>query len=66
MGQADILKFLKKNQEKWFTSKELTEELKINNNCLNRCLKSLHKQGEVFKKEKSNYYSKLYFLWKLR
>ena len=55
MGQQDIYDFLKKNQTKWFTSKELSERLKISIGSVTMSLKKLRESKRVkFKQSKRN------------
>lgn len=55
MGQQDIYDFLKKNQAKWFTSKELSERLKISIGSVTMSLKKLRESRSVkFKQSKRN------------
>lgn len=55
MGQQDIYDFLKKNQTKWFTSKELSERLKISIGSVTMSLKKLRESKSVkFKQSKRN------------
>ena len=51
MGQNDIYQFLKKNKDKWFTSREISEGLSVGTSSISTCLKRLRRFRQVeFKK----------------
>ncbi|MFC1753952.1 winged helix-turn-helix domain-containing protein [Thermoproteota archaeon] len=55
MGQQDIYDFLKKNPNKWFTSKELSQKLGISIGSVTMSLKKLRESKSVkFKTTKRN------------
>lgn len=41
MSQDTILRLLKRNKERWFTAKEITKILKINNGSVTRALRQI-------------------------
>lgn len=51
MAQSDVYQFLKNNQDKWFTSKEIAEKLKISCGSITRSLKVLRTTSNIFFKK---------------
>ena len=50
MGQNDIYQFLKENNGKWFTSKEIRESLQVSPSSISTCLMRLRSyKGILFK-----------------
>lgn len=47
MGQQEVYDFLKKNPRKWFTSKEISNELGISIGSITACLKKLRKTETI-------------------
>lgn len=47
MGQQDIYDFLKKHPKKWFTSKELSEKLRISIGSVTMSLKKLRESNSI-------------------
>lgn len=68
MTQAEVLKFLRKNPDKWFLAEEIAKKLRNLQgiNTIRANLSRLFKQNEVFRKEKTNYYRKRYYVWKFK
>ena len=62
MSQEEVYKFLKKNKNKWFTTKELRKKLKIG--CVSANLKKLKKYGEIRMRIKKTPY--ITFVWKFK
>ena len=63
MGQQEVFDFLKKNQKKWWTSKEIASELDASIGSVTTTLTKLRKMKDVqFKmsKEKTNMYTYKY------
>lgn len=61
MGQQDIYDFLKRNPARWFTSKELSEKLKISIGSVTMSLKKLRESRSVkFKQTKRNTYQYMF------
>ena len=50
MGQDDINNFLRRYRNKWFTSNQLAEGLKVSKSSINRCLGRMRKHEEVNEK----------------
>lgn len=50
MGQDDINNFLRRYRNKWFSSNELAEALKVSKGSINRCLGRMRKHEEVNEK----------------
>lgn len=50
MSQEDIVKFLKKNHAKWFTSRQIVGALSLSASSVNFCLCRLRKYDEVREK----------------
>jgi predicted transcriptional regulator len=50
MGQDDINNFLRRYRNKWFSSNELAEVLKVSKSSINRCLGRMRKHEEVNEK----------------
>jgi len=48
MGQQEVYDFLKKNKGKWFTSKEITESVKISLGSVTTSLKKLRQTGILY------------------
>ncbi len=56
MGQSDILEFLKKNKDKWFTSKEISELMGCGHSSIYQLLKKLRRSGLIlFRQVEFNY-----------
>ena len=47
MGQQEVYTFLKKNRNKWFTSKEIAHKLKASLGSITTCLKKLRDSSAV-------------------
>ena len=47
MGQIEILKFLEKEKDKWYTTKEMSEKIKISPSTVALLCKKLWKQKEI-------------------
>ncbi|MBI2558163.1 hypothetical protein HYW20_02480 [Candidatus Woesearchaeota archaeon] len=47
MGQQEVYTFLKKNRNKWFTSKEIASRLKASVGSITTCLKKLRDSSSV-------------------
>ena len=59
MGQQEVFDFLRKNEERWWTSKEIAKELNASVGSVTTTLTKLRKREEIqFKrsKEKHNMY----------
>jgi len=52
MNQYEVLKFLKKNEGRKFSTKELVNKLKISQNNLSIKLRAIHKCGFIKKENK--------------
>lgn len=50
MGQADVYKFLVKNKHKWWTTNEISEELKSPKHLVSSACRKLHKYKEIKRK----------------
>ena len=64
MSQDQVYKFLKKNRNKWFYTKELVEKLKVK--CVSRNLCVLHKSNEVHRKVGHNKLGNFSYMWKFK
>ena len=62
MTQSDTLNFLRKNKERWMTTKELAGHLKISKGSTLSNLNKLHKQGLINKR----YRNHLEYEWRLK
>jgi transcription initiation factor IIE alpha subunit len=51
MAQAEVVKFLEKNQTTWFTPKEVSEVVGNSVGCTNDNLRRLYKQKIVIRKQ---------------
>lgn len=60
MTQAECLKILEKNPEKWFTSKEFCQVLKKTISSVADNLRKLYNQGVVFRKTERIHGTKIY------
>ncbi|MFW6025508.1 MAG: hypothetical protein ACOCRX_04130 [Candidatus Woesearchaeota archaeon] len=49
MGQADVIKFLEKHSDKWFTIKELREKFKCSRSSMCSTVNRLAKHNEIKK-----------------
>ena len=47
MGQQEVYTFLRKNRNKWFTSKEIANKLKSSLGSVTTCLKKLRDSSSV-------------------
>ncbi len=47
MGQQEVYNFLKKNPRRWFTSREISEKIKISIGSVTSSLKKLRKSNLV-------------------
>ncbi len=47
MGQQEVYDFLKKNKRRWFTSKEITQELDSSLSSITTTLKKLRQYGAI-------------------
>ena len=47
ISQSEVYEFLKQNKGKWYTAKQLAEELKLSVNCLRTNLMKLRKTGWI-------------------
>jgi DNA-binding MarR family transcriptional regulator len=54
MAQAEVVKFLEKNPNKWFTSKEIATVMKLSRSTTTTNLKRLSDQGVIKKKRERN------------
>jgi hypothetical protein len=50
MSQEDIVKYLRKNHPKWFTSRQIAGALRVSDSSVNFCLCRLRKYDEVREK----------------
>jgi len=61
MGQQDIYDFLKNHPKRWFTSKELSEKLKISIGSVTMSLKKLRESGSIkYQTTKRNMYKYMF------
>lgn len=67
MTQQNVIKLMKKDKNRWFSSREIAKKLKISNNSVHNNLKGLTKGGEVILKTKEMQIKKRYnpHLWKI-
>lgn len=59
MGQQEVYDFLKKNKEKWWTSKQISEKIDASIGSVTTTLTKLRKRKDVnykMSKEKTNMY----------
>ncbi|MBD3310220.1 HTH domain-containing protein [Candidatus Woesearchaeota archaeon] len=54
MGQQEVYDFLKKNKRKWFTSREISAELKISVGSVTNSLKKLRQTKTILFKPTGN------------
>ena len=47
MGQQEIYDFLKKNKRKWYTSREISEKLKVSIGSVTNALKKLRRSRTI-------------------
>ena len=47
MGQQEIYDFLKKNKRKWFTSRDISDKLKVSIGSVTNCLKKLRQSRSI-------------------
>ena len=53
MGQQEIFTFLKKNRNKWFTSRQIADKLKTSYGSVGTSIMKLRQSGQIkFKKNK--------------
>jgi len=62
MAQSEVIKILQKDKRKWFTTKELANELKQRKPLITRNLNAMLKYKEVKKKQIS---FKKGYLWRI-
>jgi len=57
MGQSECLKLLEKNNDVWYTSKQVAEKLKLSVGCTTTSMSKLYRSGFVQRKiERGNNY----------
>lgn len=67
MGQQEVYTFLKKNNDKWFTSKEIANKLSASLGSVTTCLKKLRDSSAVsFKYPNKSGRSKNSYVYKFR
>ena len=55
MGQAEVFEFLKKNKNKWFTSMQIADKLKVNYGSVGTSIMKLRQSGQIrYKNNKTN------------
>ena len=55
MGQAEVFEFLKKNKNKWFTSRQIADRLKVNSGSVSTSIMKLRQSEQIrFKNNKTN------------
>lgn len=55
MGQAEVFEFLKKNKNKWFTSRQIADKLKASYGSVSTSLTKLRQTEQIgFKNNKTN------------
>ena len=55
MGQAEVFEFLKKNKNKWFTSRQIADKLKVNYGSVGTSIMKLRQSEQIrYKNNKTN------------
>ncbi|MBT4352618.1 HTH domain-containing protein [archaeon] len=60
MGQQEVYDFLKKNKNKWFTSKDISNALSLSIGSVTNNLKKLRKSTSVKSKMEGNRYKYMF------
>jgi len=67
MGQQEVYTFLKRNNSKWFTSKEIANKLSASLGSVTTCLKKLRDSSSVsFKYPNKQGQGKNFYVYKFR
>ena len=67
MGQQEVYTFLKKNNRKWFTSKDIANKLNSSLGSVTTCLKKLRDSSSVsFKYPNKRGQGKNFYIYKFR